>query len=172
MPPIRSTSSASAWGDRSSSLTAPRSRRSDTFRPCSPRRRSGARAAASRTAAELAERARKLGRGSDPLVRQKIAQHTIEARALQLNGYRAVTAVKRSGVPGPEGSILKLMWSELNQRMTETAMDMAGSGAQVGDGDGWKYQFLRSRANTIEAGTSEVLRNILAERVLGLPRSR
>ena len=124
------------------------------------------------TAAELAEHARKLGRGSDPLVRQRIAQHTIEARALQLNGYRAVTAVKRNGIPGPEGSILKLMWSELNQRMTETAMDIAGPAAQVGDGDGWKYQFLRSRANTIEAGTSEVLRNILAERVLGLPRGR
>src|SRR5213080_2037898 len=124
------------------------------------------------TTAELAERARKLGRGDDPLVRQKIAQHTIEARALQLNGYRAVTAAKRSGIPGPEGSILKLMWSELNQRMTETAMDIAGPAAQVGDGEGWKYQFLRSRANTIEAGTSEVLRNILAERVLGLPRSR
>jgi alkylation response protein AidB-like acyl-CoA dehydrogenase len=124
------------------------------------------------TAAELAEHARKLGRGGEPLVRQKIAQHSIEARALQLNGYRAVTAVKRSGVPGPEGSILKLMWSELNQRMAETAMDIAGPAAQVGDGDGWKYQFLRSRANTIEAGTSEVLRNILAERVLGLPRSR
>jgi alkylation response protein AidB-like acyl-CoA dehydrogenase len=124
------------------------------------------------TAAELAEHARKLGRGSDPLVRQKIAQYTIEARALQLNGYRAVTAVKRSGIPGPEGSILKLMWSELNQRMTETAVDIAGAAAQVGDGNGWKYQFLRSRANTIEAGTSEVLRNILAERVLGLPRSR
>ena len=119
------------------------------------------------TAAELAERARKLGRGSDPLV-----QHSIEARALQLNGYRAVTAVKRNGIPGPEGSILKLMWSELNQRMTETAMDMGGLGSHVGDADGWKYQFLRSRANTIEAGTSEVLRNILAERVLGLPRSR
>ena len=124
------------------------------------------------TAAELAEHARKLGRGSDPLVRQRIAQHTIEARALQLNGYRAVTAVKRNGIPGPEGSILKLMWSELNQRMAETAMDIAGPAAQVGDGDGWKYQFLRSRANTIEAGTSEVLHNILAERVLGLPRSR
>src|ERR1700730_11150485 len=78
------------------------------------------------TAAELAERARKLGRGSDPLVRQEVAQYTIEARALQLNGYRAVTAVKRSGIPGPEGSILKLMWSELNQRMTESAVDMAG----------------------------------------------
>src|SRR5712692_9625266 len=124
------------------------------------------------TAAELVEHARRLGRGADPLVRQTIAQHTIEARALQLNGYRAVTAVKRSGIPGPEGSILKLMWSELNQRMTETAVDIAGPSGQVGDGEGWKYQFLRSRANTIEAGTSEVLRNILAERVLGLPRSR
>ncbi len=124
------------------------------------------------TAAQLAERARKLGRGSDPLVRQKIAQYTIEARALQLNGYRAITAVKRNGIPGPEGSILKLMWSELNQRMTETAIDIAGPAGQGGDGDGWEYAFLRSRANTIEAGTSEVLRNILAERVLGLPRSR
>ena len=100
------------------------------------------------------------------------SQYTIEARALQLNGYRAVTAMKRNGIPGPEGSILKLMWSELNQRMTETAVDVAGPAGQVGDGTGWKYQFLRSRANTIEAGTSEVLRNILAERVLGLPRSR
>ena len=124
------------------------------------------------TARELAEHARRLGRGADPLVRQKIAQHAIEARALQLNGYRAVTAVKRNGIPGPEGSILKLMWSELNQRMAETAVDIAGPAGQVGDGEGWKYQFLRSRGNTIEAGTSEVLRNILAERVLGLPRSR
>src|SRR6266540_5222709 len=124
------------------------------------------------TAAELAQHARKLGRGSDPLVRQKIARYTIEARALQLNGYRAVTAMKRNGIPGPEGSILKLMWSELNQQMAETAVDVAGPAGQVGDGAGWKHQFLRSRANTIEAGTSEVLRNILAERVLGLPRSR
>ena len=124
------------------------------------------------TAAELAEHARKLGRGNDPLVRQKIAQYTIEARALQLNGYRALTAMKRNGIPGPEGSILKLMWSELNQRMTETAIDVAGSAGQVVDGGRWQYAFLRSRANTIEAGSSEVLRNILAERVLGLPRSR
>jgi alkylation response protein AidB-like acyl-CoA dehydrogenase len=124
------------------------------------------------TAAELADHTRKLGRGSDPLVRQKVAQFTIEARALQLNGYRALTAMKRNGIPGPEGSILKLMWSELNQRMAETAVDVAGAAGQVGETSGWKYHFLRSRANTIEAGTSEVLRNILAERVLGLPRSR
>ena len=124
------------------------------------------------TVGELAELARKLGRGSDPLVRQRIAQHAVEARALQLNGYRALSSMKRNGIPGPEGSILKLMWSELNQRMTETAIDIAGPAGQVGDGEGWKYQYLRSRANTIEAGTSEILRNILAERVLGLPRSR
>jgi len=105
-------------------------------------------------------------------VRQKIAQYSIEARALQLSGYRALTAMKRAGVPGPEGSILKLMWSELNQRMTETAIDIAGLQGQVVDGGRWQYAFLRSRANTIEAGSSEVLRNILAERVLGLPRSR
>src|SRR5207302_7933496 len=101
-----------------------------------------------------------------------VVHHPTEARSLQLNVHRAVTAVKRSGIPGPEGSILKLMLSERNQRMTETAMDIAGPASQVGDGDGWKYQFLRSRANTIEAGSSEVLRNILAERVLGQPRSR
>src|SRR5436305_7205123 len=124
------------------------------------------------TASELAERARKLGRGSDRLVRQKIAQHAIEARALQLNGYRAVTAAKRSGIPGPEGSILKLMWSELNQRMTETAMDAIGPAGQVENGHPWLYSFLRARGNTIEAGTSEVLRNILVERVLGLHSSR
>ncbi len=125
------------------------------------------------TVDELADHARALGRGSERLVRQRLAQHWIESRALQLNAYRGITRVLRTGVPGPEGSFLKLAWSELNQRMTETAVDLAGPMGQVYAGGGsWQYQFLRSRANTIEAGTSEVLRNILAERVLGLPRSR
>jgi alkylation response protein AidB-like acyl-CoA dehydrogenase len=125
------------------------------------------------TIGELAEHARTRGRGGERLVRQRIAQHYIEARALQLNAYRGLTAVLRTGVPGPEGSFLKLAWSELNQRMTETAIDLEGPMGLVEDGAGdWQYQFLRARANTIEAGTSEVLRNILAERVLGLPRSR
>ena len=124
------------------------------------------------TIGELADHARRLGRGSERLVRQRIAQHWIEARAIQLNAYRWLTRVLKTGTPGPEGSFLKLAWSELNQRMTETAVDLGGPMGQVQDGGGWQYQFLRSRANTIEAGTSEVLRNILAERVLGLPRSR
>jgi alkylation response protein AidB-like acyl-CoA dehydrogenase len=124
------------------------------------------------TIAELADQARRLGCGGDPLVRQRVAQHYIEARALQLNGYRAITQIMKTGIPGPEGSLMKLFWSELNQRMAETAIDMEGLAGQVSDGDPWRYAFLRSRANTIEAGTSEVLRNIVAERVLGLPRSR
>ena len=129
-------------------------------------------ARALQTAEELVDHARRAGRGDDPLVRQRIAQHFLEARALQLNGMRALTATMKNGIPGPEGSILKLMWSELNQRMTETAIDIMGPMGQVVNGGRWQYSFLRSKGNTIEAGTSEVLRNILAERVLGLPRSR
>src|SRR5438045_3072235 len=78
--------------------------------------------------------------------------------------------------PGPEGSVAKLRWSEANQRLTKLAIEIIGREAQVADGDGapayWRHQQLRSRGNTIEAGTSEILRNIIAERVLGLPRSR
>ncbi len=122
------------------------------------------------TAEELIDLARRLNRGGDRLVRQRIAQHSIEARVLQLNGQRALTQLSRTGIPGPEGSIMKLFWSELNQRMHETALELLGpEGATSGP---WQYGFLRSRANTIEAGTSEILRNTLAERVLGLPRSR
>jgi alkylation response protein AidB-like acyl-CoA dehydrogenase len=128
--------------------------------------------AAKMAADELADHVRRTGRGGDPLLRQKVAGYQIEARALQLNGYRGITSVMKNGIPGPEGSFLKLMFSELNQRIQETAVDAMGPLGQVYDGERWQYGFLRSRANTIEAGTSEVLRNIIAERVLGLPRSR
>jgi alkylation response protein AidB-like acyl-CoA dehydrogenase len=125
------------------------------------------------TVSELVDHVRRTGRADDPLVRQRVAQHHIEARALQLNGYRSLTKIMRTGIPGPEGSLMKLFWSELNQRMQETAIDVLGPLGQVADGPGrWQYGFLRSRGNTIEAGTSEVLRNIVAERVLGLPRGR
>jgi alkylation response protein AidB-like acyl-CoA dehydrogenase len=124
------------------------------------------------TARELVDFVHASGHGGDHLLRQKVAQHYIESRILQLNGYRAVTQLMKTGIPGPEGSIMKLFFSELNQRMQETAIDMMGPAGMVTNGDRWQYGFLRSRANTIEAGTSEVLRNILAERVLGLPRSR
>ena len=74
----------------------------------------------------------------------------------------------QTGIPGPEGSVSKLHWSEQNQRLTKLAMELL-----EGEDDGyWRHQQLRSRGNKIEAGTSEILRNIVAERVLGVPKSR
>ena len=113
----------------------------------------------------------------DPIIRDRIAQQWIELQALRFLNYRALTGLVKTGVPGPEGSVAKLHWSESNQRLTKLALEVLGPDSQVQDESGfwngfWQYQQLRSRGNTIEAGTSEVLRNIIAERVLGLPRSR
>jgi alkylation response protein AidB-like acyl-CoA dehydrogenase len=111
----------------------------------------------------------------DPLTRDRVAREWIELQALKLTNYRALTRLMQTGIPGPEGSGVKLHWSEQNQRMTKLALELHGPEAQLMDGERggyWQFQQLRSRGNTIEAGTSEVLRNIIAERVLGLPRSR
>jgi alkylation response protein AidB-like acyl-CoA dehydrogenase len=78
----------------------------------------------------------------------------------------------QTGIPGPEGSVLKLHWSEQNQRLTKLACEILGPEGNGDAGEFWRYQQLRSRGNTIEAGTSEILRNIIAERVLGLPKGR
>jgi alkylation response protein AidB-like acyl-CoA dehydrogenase len=113
----------------------------------------------------------------DPLVRDAIARQWVELQALRYTNYRSLTTLIKHGVPGPEGSIAKLHWSESNQRLTKLAVSVQGLAAQL-DGPGgvwngyWQYQQLRSRGNSIEAGTSEILRNIVAERVVGLPRSR
>jgi alkylation response protein AidB-like acyl-CoA dehydrogenase len=118
-------------------------------------------------------------RSADALVRQKLAHLYIETEVMKYNGYRGLTRMLRGEPPGPEGSINKLMWSEVNQRLMETALEVMGPDALLADGEAsapergrWSYGFLRSRANSVEGGTSEVLRNIIAERVLGLPRSR
>ena len=114
----------------------------------------------------------------DTGVRQRIATLHVEIQAMRLNNYRALTAVLRTGVPGPEGSLGKLLWSESNKRLTELAVELQGpaglldGGSYAGDGGLWQYRHLRARANSIEAGTSEILRNIIAERVLGLPKHK
>ena len=116
---------------------------------------------------------------NDPQVRQQLAQHLIDVEILKYNCYRNFTRLLRGGTPGPEGSILKLWWSELNQRMQETAMMLEGPYSQLVrespwavEGGRWQHHFMRSRANTIEAGTSEIQRNIIAERVLKMPKGR
>jgi alkylation response protein AidB-like acyl-CoA dehydrogenase len=114
-------------------------------------------------------------RGADEVARDRIAREWIGLQGVKLTNYRALTALMQTGIPGPEGSVSKLWWSEANQRLTKLALELLGPDAQLLDGETggfWQYQQLRSRGNTIEAGTSEVLRNIVAERVLGLPRSR
>jgi alkylation response protein AidB-like acyl-CoA dehydrogenase len=120
---------------------------------------------------QLMELARAEGLDQDPVVRQKIAQLYIESEAIRLNASRGLTQIMKTGIPGPEGSLTKWMWSDTNQGLAELAMDIRGAEAPVIDSD-WTYRFLRSRANSIEGGTTEILKNIVAERVLGLPRLR
>jgi len=129
---------------------------------------------------ELSRTVQRNGRpaGQDPLLRQKLAQCYAEVEIMRVNQLRAFSRISATGVPGPEGSIQKLFWSELNQRLQQVAQEMFGPYGQLLAGDAhaidkgiWSYGYLRSRGNTIEAGTSEVQRNIIGHFVLGLPRS-
>jgi alkylation response protein AidB-like acyl-CoA dehydrogenase len=114
----------------------------------------------------------------DPVIRQKLAQCYAEIEIMRCNQMRAFSRISASGVPGPEGSIQKIFWSELNQRFQQIAQEMFGPFGQLAEGDplaidngAWSYGYLRSRGNTIEAGTSEIQRNIIGHFVLGLPKS-
>jgi alkylation response protein AidB-like acyl-CoA dehydrogenase len=123
------------------------------------------------TLAELLEEARASGAAVDPVVRDRLAQLYIESEVLRLNALRGLSAIMRTGVPGPEGSLGKWQWADVNQELTELALELR-RGRAVLDDDRWTYRFLRARANSIEGGTTEILKNIVAERVLGLPRMR
>jgi alkylation response protein AidB-like acyl-CoA dehydrogenase len=123
------------------------------------------------TLAELLAEARESGAAADPVVRDRLAQLYIESEVLRLNALRGLSAIMRTGVPGPEGSLGKWQWADVNQALTELAVELRGPRAVLDD-DRWTYRFLRARANSIEGGTTEILKNIVAERVLGLPRMR
>ena len=128
---------------------------------------------------EMARRVEKTGRAvtTDPRTRQKLAQLWIETECLKHTGARALTRLLRGEMPGPEASAGKLTWVDTNQRLQEVAMEIQGPYAQLGrgsewavEGGAWGHSFLRSRANSIEGGTTEIQKNIIAERVLGLPK--
>ena len=128
------------------------------------------------------ERKDSLDAATMPVARDRVTELWCRAEALRLTNWRARDGSK-SGNPGPEGSVGKLLSAEMNQHIYETCMDLLGPEALVyedgyerkrpdglrGPGLHIRYSFLRARANTIEGGTSEVMRNILGERVLGLP---
>ena len=125
----------------------------------------------------LIKLAQSRGRNTDPVMRQTIAGLWIGERALQIGGYRSLTRILKGGQPGPEGSTSKLFWSQLDQELALTATQVIGPYAQITEGSAWapdhgQWEFyeLLARGSGIRAGTSEILRNILAERVLGLPK--
>ena len=129
--------------------------------------------------AQLATLARDRGVGSDAIVRQKVAQAQIEAHVFRLIGLRNLTQAQQGAAPGPQASMTKLYWSEMDKRIQETAVGVQGPyGALDPDSpfaleDGrWQYGWMWAQAETIYAGSSEIQRNIIAERVLGLPRGR
>ncbi|MGZ4676120.1 MAG: acyl-CoA dehydrogenase family protein [Acidimicrobiia bacterium] len=125
---------------------------------------------------------------TDLRLRQQLAQAYIESRIIRINNERAAAKRKSGGEAGPEGSITKLMQAEFNQRLQNLAVEFEGvhsiawEGAplskavrvgrspQIDDDAVTAFGFLRAQANTIEGGTSDVMRNILGERVLGLPK--
>src|SRR5207244_4141507 len=116
---------------------------------------------------------------SDPVVRQRLAQHLIDVEITRLNNWRTLSRLARREPLGPESSFVKLFWSEVRQRMHDTLMHLLGprglcwqAGPHAVAGGRLARSYLYYRAATLFAGTSEIQRNILAERVLGLPRAR
>jgi len=128
---------------------------------------------------DLARRSTKNGvpASRDPVMRQKLAQMWIDTEVFKYTGARAITKLLKGELPGPEASTGKMMWVEGHQRLQEMAMELQGPYAQLMSGSRWavenglwQYGFLRSRANSIEGGTTEIQKNIIGERVLGLPK--
>jgi alkylation response protein AidB-like acyl-CoA dehydrogenase len=105
----------------------------------------------------------------DSLYADALADLHIRCEQIRLLAWKGLTDIERYGQPGPEGSLVKWLWSDTNQRLTQLAAEIVGPEALT-DGTSWSYELLRARGNTIEGGTTEVLKNIVAERVLGLPR--
>src|SRR5262245_47040713 len=113
---------------------------------------------------------------ADPVVRQRLAQAYVEVELLRLVGYRSLTRLLRTGQPGVESSIEKVLGSETDQRLQDTAAAIVGPYASLAEGphavaDGtFARQYLYARSETIMGGTSEIQRNVIAQRILGLPR--
>ncbi|HZQ76262.1 MAG TPA: acyl-CoA dehydrogenase family protein [Acidimicrobiia bacterium] len=127
---------------------------------------------------KVAEVARKNGAADDPVIRQRLARAYVGVKVMAYNGMRMQTQLAKTGVVGPEASIGKLYWSTWHKSLGELTMDILGPAGQIvaeaGDGryvlDDLQRSYMFSRSETIYAGSSEIQKNIIGERVLGLPR--
>jgi alkylation response protein AidB-like acyl-CoA dehydrogenase len=125
---------------------------------------------------ELAEHARKRGRTADPLVRQQLAWAYTQVSLMKFSGLRTLAKLASGKAPGPEASIDKLFWSEYFKKLGEVAAGIEGAQTLIRpEGDGypvtfWQDNFLAGRPASIYAGSNEIQRNIIGERVLGLPK--
>jgi len=126
---------------------------------------------------ELLRLALDAGAFDDHRLRGRLADAAVEVRLFQLHNWRTLSRLAKGQAPGPEGSALKLYWSEMSKRLHDTAMAVLGGasplwrGADGNPGDGrWQRSWLYYQASSIFAGTNEIQRNIIGERVLGLPR--
>jgi alkylation response protein AidB-like acyl-CoA dehydrogenase len=129
------------------------------------------------TAARLVELYQRLGDGVDPALRHEVTQAWMDAEAYQLYTLRDVTHIVDGNAPGARSSLNKLFWSEMDVRLHEIALRILGPRGElvddtVGsvDGGAWMKGFEFALAGPIYAGTNEIQRNVVAERVLGLPR--
>ena len=127
----------------------------------------------SSTVERLIEIARQRGLLDDDEIVRAFAQARADVAALRALTYVGISRNRRAPVPGPEGSIIKLHWADLSKRIARLAVEIVGarSLALTDDDDGrWADRYLASFAHSIGGGTSEIQRNIIAERVLALPR--
>ncbi len=118
---------------------------------------------------DVREAAAGAGALEDARTADALADLHVRCETIRLLAWKGLTDVERYGQPGPEGSLVKWLWSDTNQRLTQLAVDVLGPDALAAGGT-WSYELLRARGNSIEGGTTEILKNIVAERVLGLPR--
>jgi len=126
---------------------------------------------------ELLATCSRRGLTRDPIVRQRLAQAAIELEIFRLHNARTLARLARGDELGAESSLVKLWWAGMSQRLYETAIAVLGADALVMpddpnaiDAGQWALRLLAARANSIMGGTSEIQRNILGERLLGLPR--
>ncbi|HMC52062.1 MAG TPA: acyl-CoA dehydrogenase family protein, partial [Acidimicrobiales bacterium] len=128
---------------------------------------------------DLVDTARKRGRAGDPLIRQELAWAFTHVELMRYQGLRLLSTLAARREPGPEASVNKLFWSEYHKRLGEIAVSVLGADAMAAsddpeaDGDRlsrWPATFIQSRAGTIFSGTSQIQRNIIGERALGLPK--